>query len=149
MAEAGKINTTILLVEDNPGDQKLFSKSLQMKEIDSQVVTADTGEEAVEYFKAANEDKNFIRPDLIILDLNMPGMGGKAFLKHFKNMEEFNDIPVVVLTTSDSDIDIVESYKLQAAGYIKKPVSLKGFLEVISTLEKYWIGTCKLPGRDS
>ncbi|AQQ09080.1 Response regulator rcp1 [Sedimentisphaera cyanobacteriorum] len=149
MAEAGKINTTILLVEDNPGDQKLFSKSLQMKEIDSEVVTVGTGEEAVEYFKSAGGDINFIRPDLIILDLNMPGMGGKAFLKQFKKMEDFNDIPVVVLTTSDSDIDIVESYKLQAAGYIKKPVSLKGFLDVISTLEQYWMGICRLPGRDS
>ena len=82
-------------------------------------------------------------PDLILLDLNMPGIGGKEFLKCIKADNQLDTIPVVILTTSDSDQDIIDSYKLHASGYIKKPVSLIGFKDVLRDLEEYWFVICK------
>jgi CheY-like chemotaxis protein len=82
-------------------------------------------------------------PDLILLDLNMPGMGGQEFLKLLKSDEELSTVPVVILTTSDSDKDIVESFKLQASGYIKKPGSLTGFQEIMHNVTDYWFLICK------
>ena len=82
-------------------------------------------------------------PDLILLDLNMPGMGGKELLKLVKADEELRSIPVVILTTSDADKDILESYELQASGYIKKPVSIDEFAVVMRDLSEYWFVICK------
>ena len=82
-------------------------------------------------------------PDLILLDLNMPGMGGKELLKRIKADSRLDTIPVVILTTSDSDQDIIETYKLHASGYIKKPVTLQGFQEVFAQLEGYWFTICR------
>ena len=82
---------------------------------------------------------------MILLDLNMPGMGGKEFLRRVKEDDALDTIPVVVLTTSDSEQDVLESYKLQCAGYIKKPVTFETLIEVVETLGKYWLGVVKLP----
>lgn len=136
---------TILLVEDDPGDQKLIKNSLQHQKIGNDILISETAEEALEYLagsKAGNPECP--KPDLILLDLNMPGMGGKEFLRHIKADDELDTIPVVVLTTSDSEQDIIESYKLHAAGYIKKPVTLEGFEQVMRELEGYWFVICKL-----
>ena len=91
--------------------------------------------------KAGNTDCSL--PDLILLDLNMPGIGGKEFLKRIKADDDLDTIPVVILTTSDSDQDILDSYKLHASGYIKKPVSLDGFGDILDKLEDYWFVICK------
>ena len=135
---------TILLVEDDAGDQKLIKRSLAQQKISNEILTAESAEQALEYLSGSSEDHHELpRPDLILLDLNMPGMGGKEFLRHIKDDDRLDTIPVVVLTTSDSDRDILESYKLHASGYIKKPVNVQGFQEVMSKLEAYWFTICK------
>lgn len=132
----------IMLVEDDPGDQKLIKTSLHQQHITNTPVVFGSGEDALEYLKNNKESKNDL-PDLILLDLNMPGMGGREFLRIVKADPVFEIIPVVILTTSDADRDILESFRLQAAGYIKKPVSLQEFQEVIQTLSDYWFTICK------
>ena len=135
---------TILLVEDDPGDQKLIKLSLERQRISNDVFVAETAEEALDYLSRSKAGDSECPPiDLILLDLNMPGMGGKEFLRRIKEDDQLDTIPVVILTTSNSDQDILESYKLHAAGYIKKPVTLEGFREVIHDLEEYWFVICR------
>jgi len=135
---------TILLVEDDLGDQKLIKMSLERQRISNDIFVAETGEAALDYLSRSKAGDSECPPiDLILLDLNMPGMGGKEFLRRIKEDDQLDTIPVVILTTSDSEQDILESYKLHAAGYIKKPVSLEGFREVMHDLEEYWFVICK------
>ena len=134
----------ILLVEDDKGDQKLIKKSMLKEKIVNDLRIVDNGEEALKYLqKSKTGDPEYPMPDLILLDLNMPGMGGKELLKHVKKDEELRIIPIVVLTTSDSEQDIIDSYKLYASGYINKPITLRGFQEVVENLEEYWFMVCK------
>jgi CheY-like chemotaxis protein len=133
---------TIMLVEDDPGDQKLIKTSLKEQKITNMPLVFNCGEDALEYLQKTKEAKAQM-PDLILLDLNMPGMGGREFLRLIKADTELEIIPVVILTTSDADRDILESFRLQAAGYIKKPVNLPEFQEVIQTLSEYWFTICK------
>jgi len=133
---------TIMLVEDDPGDQKLIKTSLREQHITNTPVVVGSGEEALEYLHKTKSEETIL-PDLILLDLNMPGMGGREFLRQVKADTELESIPVVVLTTSDADRDILESFRLQAAGYIKKPVNLPEFQDVIQTLSDYWFTICK------
>lgn len=140
----------ILLVEDDPGDQKLIKKSLCNQKVGNDIKIADCAENALEYLeKSKAGDNDFPMPDLILLDLNMPGMGGKEFLKEVKSDSALSIIPVVILTTSDSDKDILESFKLQASGYVKKPVTLVEFQKVLSDLTDYWFVICKHVDQDS
>lgn len=135
----------IMLVEDDPGDQKLIKQSLLKQRIRNEIHITGTAEEALEFLaKAKDGIDNFPMPDLILLDLNMPGIGGKEFLKRIKEDDKLDTIPVVILTTSDSDQDILDSYKLHASGYIKKPVSLDGFKEIFHNLQEYWFVICKI-----
>lgn len=135
---------SILLVEDDLGDQKLIRNSFKNNRIATSLRTCSSGEEALEYLqKNATGGDDCWLPDLILLDLNMPGMGGKEFLRKIKEDESLSSIPVVVLTTSDSDKDVLESYQLQAAGYVKKPVDLPEFQKVVSELSDYWFVICK------
>ena len=137
-------SVVILLVEDDPGDQKLTRKSLLEAKIVNDVVIVENGEQALKYLeRSKNGDNKCPAPDLILLDLNMPGMGGKEFLKRIKADENFGMIPVVILTTSDLEHDIRESYKLHAAGYIKKPVTIDGFQRMVHNLQEYWFSMCK------
>lgn len=134
----------IMLVEDDPGDQKLIKNSLLAQKIGNRLFILETAEDALDYLAASKAgDVECPKPDLILLDLNMPGMGGKEFLKHIKTDDQFDTIPVVILTTSDSDQDILDSYKLHASGYVKKPVTLDGFKQVVRELEEYWFVICK------
>jgi len=135
---------TIMLIEDDLGDQKLIRMSLKEQRLSNIPVVLSSAEEALCYLKKNKTPENKdILPDLILLDLNMPGMGGKEFLRQIKADPQFEAIPVVILTTSDSDKDILESFRLQAAGYIKKPVSLTDFQEVMQTLTDYWFTICR------
>ncbi|MHC4113836.1 MAG: response regulator [Planctomycetota bacterium] len=134
----------ILLVEDDTGDQKLIKNSLLDQKIGNHLFIVETAEDALDYLEASKgDDVERPKPDLILLDLNMPGIGGKEFLKRIKADDELDTIPVVVLTTSDSEQDILESYKLHASGYVKKPVTLEGFEQVMRELEAYWFVICK------
>ena len=138
--------TTILPVEDDQGDQKLIKTSLKYQGITSELHISNTAEEALD-FLYSGEDTNDgnPHPDLILLDLNMPGMGGKEFLKQIKADESLKQIPVVILTTSNAELDIIDCYRLQAAGYIHKPGTLGEFKQVVEELGKYWFSLCKLP----
>lgn len=135
---------TIMLIEDDLGDQKLIRMSLKEQRISNIPIVLSSAEEALCYLKKCKMGEgNDTIPDLILLDLNMPGMGGKEFLRQIKGDPQFEAIPVVILTTSDSDKDILESFRLQAAGYIKKPVNLTDFQEVMQTLADYWFTICR------
>jgi CheY-like chemotaxis protein len=142
----------ILLIEDDVGDQKLIRQSLESGRIANELYITRAAEEALEYLqKSKNNNAEYPLPDLILLDLYMPGMGGMNFLSAIKKDELLDTIPVVVLTTSDSDQDILESFKLQASGYVKKPVSLEEFRRVMESLTDYWFVICRRiePSRDS
>ena len=134
--------TVVLLVEDDAGDQKLVKKALADRENGNKLYVVGNGEEALEYLQRSKcGDAESPWPNLILLDLNMPGMGGKEFLRRIKADDDLCSIPVVVLTVSDLETDILESYKLNAAGYVRKSTSLKEFQKAVSRLATYWFRT--------
>ena len=139
----------ILLVEDDPGDQKLITVSLKNQKLGNKVYTADSGEEAMDFLYLRDKYSDCApQPDLILLDLNMPGMGGKEFLRRIKGDEKMKTIPVIILTSSDSDEDILDTYNLHASGYVKKPVKLEDFKRVMKQINEYWFVICRLPPRE-
>ena len=141
---------TILLVEDDLADQKLIRKSLEDQRVGNELHTVDSGEEAMDFLHCRGDYSNGTpRPDLILLDLNMPGMGGKEFLKRIKDDGGLRQIPVVILTTSNAERDIIDSYKLQAAGYMNKPVTVEEFTHVMEKIEEYWFIVCKRVPKES
>lgn len=139
----------VLLVEDDPGDQKLIKYALGTQHLHSNLKIVGTGEEALEYLegcKSQNHENPW--PDLILLDLNMPGMGGKEFLRNIKSDETLSDIPVVIVSTSDAESDIEDTYKLHAAGYVQKSASPDELQRIIQKLTKYWFATSSLVARN-
>ncbi len=144
---AGK-RITILLAEDDPGDQELTRRALQndLDRIDLRIV--ENGEEALEYLarQAAYAQPDAApRPDLILLDLNMPRMNGRELLKVLKNDPDLGRIPVVVLTTSEQEVDILRSYDLGCNSYIQKPVDMDQFVSAVRQLGHYWFEVVTLP----
>jgi chemotaxis family two-component system response regulator Rcp1 len=137
---------SILLVEDDPADQKLIKTSLEKQKVKTELNIASSAEEALDFLHhGADNGESNAYPDLILLDLNMPGMGGREFLKQVKTDEELKHISVVILTSSNSEKDIVESYELQAAGFVRKPVTLGELEQVAEAIQAYWFGLCRLP----
>jgi CheY-like chemotaxis protein len=130
----------ILLVEDDSVDAMTFKRTLKDLEIKNPVVHSLNGEEALEYLKAEGQEE----PCFIFLDLNMPRMNGIEFLEVAKNDETLRRIPVIVLTTSDNEKDIIESFNLGVAGYMVKSADYKEFVEAIRTVNLYW-SLSKLP----
>lgn len=140
---------TILLVEDDPADQKLIKVSLESQRVANDLYIVNTGEEGMDFLHQRGDYSSVVpRPDLILLDLNMPGMGGKEFLKRIKDDKNLKQIPVVIVTTSDLEKDIIDSYDLQAGGYVRKPVTLDGFKEVMEKIGEYWFVLCKRPPKE-
>ena len=140
---------TILLVEDDPADQKLIKTSLKNQRIANELHIVSSAEEGLDFlYSRGHYSGGTASPDLILLDLNMPGMGGKEFLKQIKAAEGLKQIPVVILTTSNSERDIIDSYRLQAAGYVHKPVTLDEFIQIMGEIEDYWFVVCKLPSKE-
>ena len=138
----------ILLVEDDPGDQKLVRYALQFQKHQSNLKVVGTAEEALDYLRrSVDGDESAPRPDIILLDLNMPGMGGKRFLRNIKADEQLCTIPVVVVSTSGAEQDVTESYKLHAAGYVQKSSSLDKLRRIIQKLTQYWFATSTLVKR--
>ena len=139
----------ILLVEDDMADQKLIKSMIAKQEIAYDLYVTHSAEEALDTLRSnKNSNRGFTRPDLIILDLNMPGMGGREFLKHIKTNERLKQIPVVILTCSASELDVQDSYKLQAAGFITKPAGLVELERVIGEIVEYWSNLCRLPYKE-
>ncbi len=137
----------ILLVEDSPSDMKLTLTVLEKAKIANRVSHVEDGVEAMDFLWRKGTYADAPRPDVILLDLNLPRKDGREVLAELKNEPAFATIPVVVLTTSKAEQDILRSYELHANCYITKPVEFNGFLEVIQSIEKFWLAVVTLPGR--
>jgi two-component system, chemotaxis family, response regulator Rcp1 len=135
----------ILLVEDSPGDVRLTREAFKDAKVHTNLHVALDGAEAMDFLNREGEHANAPRPDLILLDLNLPKKDGREVLEEIKQSPTLKSIPVVVLTTSASDADILRSYKLHANCYITKPVGLDGFLEVVKSIDNFWLTVVKLP----
>ena len=135
----------VLFVEDDPGDVELTLEVLNNNKVKVNLNIVNDGVKAMEYLRKEGEYKDTTRPDVILLDLNMPRMDGREVLQEVKNDENLKTIPVVVLTTSDADEDIVKSYTSGANCYITKPVGLEQFTKVVRSLEEFWFTVVKFP----
>lgn len=138
-------NFVVLLVEDEPADVHLTKMAFRESKVLVDVYDVGDGVEALDFLEAKGKHASAPRPDLILLDLNMPRMDGKTFLKRFKASDQFKHIPVVILTTSEAETDVVTSYDLGANGFIVKPVDIEQFIAAIQTLEDYWLKLVKRP----
>jgi CheY-like chemotaxis protein len=137
----------ILLIEDNPADVDLTREMIGNGKIKSVVSNVGDGEEAIAYLQQRGRYREAVRPDLILLDLNLPKKDGRAVLSEIKKDDRLKDIPVVVLTTSEAETDVLRSYQLHANCYISKPVDLAKFSNIIRSIEDFWLTVAKLPGR--
>ncbi len=137
----------ILLVEDNPGDVRLTKEALKGSKVNNTMHVAEDGVEAMTYLRREGEYKDAPRPDLILLDLNLPRMDGREVLDKIKTDDKLKTIPVVILTTSEDDEDILRAYNLHANCYIKKPVNLDQFIKIVNSIEDFWFSIVKLPDR--
>ncbi len=135
----------ILLAEDNPGDVFLIKQALNQNGLPYQLAQVSDGEEIMKFLYQQEKYKNSIRPNIIILDLNLPKKHGFDVLKEIKQDEELKIIPIVVLTSSKSEKDIIKSYSLHASCYLTKPVDLTEFMAAIKSLKEFWFRFVQLP----
>jgi len=135
----------ILLIEDNPGDVRLTTEVLKDSKIINKLNVVEDGEEVLAYLRKEGKYKNKTRPDLILLDLNLPKKNGKEVLAEIKGDKSFKRIPVVVLTISQAYEDIMRIYDLHANCYITKPVDIDQFIKVVRSIEYFWFSIVKLP----
>jgi CheY-like chemotaxis protein len=135
----------ILLVEDNPGDVRLTREILADSKVCNQLVVAGNGEEALAILRREGLYRESPRPDVILLDLNLPGKDGREVLAEIKADPGLAIIPVVILTSSAADEDVLRSYNLQANCYVTKPIDLHDFVKVVKSIEDFWLEIVKLP----
>ena len=137
----------ILLVEDNPGDVRLTMEGFKGATVNHNLRVVEDGVEAMALLRRKGEYADARRPDLILLDINLPRKDGREVLSEIKADQDLRRIPVVILTTSDAEEDIVKLYDLHANCYITKPLDLEQFLEVVRSIEHFWLSAVKLPPR--
>ncbi len=135
----------ILLVEDNPGDVRLTIEGLNEGKVRNNLHVARDGVEALAFLRRQAQFADAVRPDLILLDLNLPRKDGREVLADIKSDADLKTIPVVVLTTSRAEQDVLHSYQLQANCYITKPVDLEQFITVVKSIEDFWLTVVTLP----
>lgn len=135
----------ILLIEDNPGDARLAREALRDAKVRNNLSWVPDGVEGMAYLKRQGKYGQSPRPDLILLDLNLPRKDGREVLSEIKADESLRRIPVVILTTSQAEEDILRAYHLNANCYITKPVDLEQFMKVVKTIEDFWLTIVKLP----
>lgn len=135
----------ILLVEDSPGDIRLTMEALKESRILNNLHVVTDGEEALDFLMRRGTYENAVKADLILLDLNLPKISGFEVLSVIKASPELRVIPVIVLTTSESEKDILKSYELYVNCFVSKPVEFSSFFEVIKSIEDFWFTTVKLP----
>lgn len=134
---------TVLLVEDDPGDVLLIREAFEDHKLNNTLLVAGDGVEALELLRHADTE----RPDLVLLDLNLPRKDGREVLREIKADDTLRSIPVVVLTTSDAEEDILRSYDLHANAYVTKPVDFDRFIDVVRQIDDFFVSVVKLPGR--
>ena len=135
----------ILLVEDNPGDADLAREALEESKIKNDLYVVDDGEKAMQFLYRQGEYTSVPRPDLVLLDLNLPKKDGREVLKEIKSDPGLRRIPVVILTISKAEEDVLKSYDLHANCYITKPIDLSQFMKVVRSIEDFWLTIVKLP----
>ncbi len=135
----------ILLVEDNPGDISLTKEAFKGAKVANQIHVVQDGEEALRYLHKKDQYANSKHPDIILLDLNLPKKDGREVLKEIKNDPDLRRIPVVILTTSKAEEDIIGAYDNHANCYIRKPVDFQRFMEIVHQIESFWLSIVKLP----
>jgi two-component system, chemotaxis family, response regulator Rcp1 len=147
MKGIGALTTTlqVLLVEDSAGDVRLTREAFQDAKVHIDLHVASDGAEAMAFLRHEGKHADAPRPDLILLDLNLPKKDGRAVLTEIKQDPSLQTIPVVILTTSASEEDVLKSYMLHANCYITKPVDLEGFLKVVKSIDNFWLTVVKLP----
>jgi CheY-like chemotaxis protein len=135
----------ILLVEDNPGDYRLTQEALKEGKVYNNLYWARDGIEALDFLKRRGKHADAPRPDIILLDLNLPKKDGREVLSEIKRDEDLRAIPVVILTTSKAEEDVLRSYDLHANCYVTKPVDLDKFIVVVQSIDRFWLTIATLP----
>ncbi|MEI9937830.1 MAG: response regulator [Pseudomonadota bacterium] len=135
----------VLLIEDSPGDVRLTQEAFREANQDVRLHVAYDGVEAMSFLKRTGKNVDAPRPDLILLDLNLPRMDGREVLVQIKEDDDLKTIPTVILTTSDAEADIAKSYELQANCYLSKPVQLDAFESLVKSINDFWLTKAKLP----
>jgi CheY-like chemotaxis protein len=137
----------LLLIEDDPGDVLMTREALSDAKILHNLHVADNGEAAVAFLRRSGDYADVPRPDLVFLDLNLPRLDGREVLALIKSDESLRQIPVVILTTSDAEDDIVRSYDLHANAYVTKPVDFSAFMDVVRQVDDFFLTVARLPNR--
>jgi len=137
----------ILLVEDNPADVRLTIEVFKDSRITNHISVANDGEEAMDFLHKRGKYAGEMRPDLVLLDLNLPKKDGREVLTEIKADQELKTIPIIVLTTSDADQDVWKAYDAGVNSYITKPVDLEQFIGIFRSIEDFWLTIVKLPTR--
>ncbi len=136
----------VLLVEDNPGDVELTREALAESKVAVNLSVVGDGVEALAFLRREGEHRDAPRPDLIILDLNLPKKDGRQVLEEMKADRNMSTIPVVVLTTSEAEEDVLRSYELHANAYVTKPLDFMRFSEIVQRIDEFWFTIVRLPG---
>lgn len=137
----------VLLVEDNPADVRLTMEALREGKMAPKLSVVSDGVEAMAFLQRQNQYKNAPRPDIILLDLNLPRKSGLEVLQEIKTSPEFQNIPVIILTTSHAEGDVLKTYEHHANCYLTKPVDFNQFVQVVHMIENFWLTLVKLPSR--
>jgi CheY-like chemotaxis protein len=143
----GKSPIEVLLVEDDPGDVMMTKEAFEEHKLRNRLTVVSDGDAALAYLRREGEYADAVMPDLILLDLNLPRRDGREVLEEIKKDEELCRIPVVVLTTSRAEEDILRSYQLHANAYVTKPVDFDRFISVVRQIDEFFVSVVKLPPR--
>lgn len=137
----------VLFVEDNPGDWRLYEKVFSAASPNARLSVVSDGDAALAYVRREPPFEASRRPDLMVIDLNLPRRDGRELLSKLKSDADLHTIPVIVITSSDAETDIIKSYELHANCFLTKPLSLDEFLRTLETTAKFWLTVARLPGR--
>jgi CheY-like chemotaxis protein len=137
----------VLLVDDDPGDTLMIREAFEHNKVSNALECVADGVQAMQYLRREGEYANAARPDLILLDLNLPRKDGREVLAEIKSDPQLSTIPVVVLTTSHAEEDVLKSYQLHANAYVTKPVDFERFIEVVRQIDEFFVTVVKLPGQ--
>ena len=141
------MSVEVLLVEDNEGDVRLTREAFRDADMPVRLHVASDGVEAMAFLRREGPHKNAPRPDLVLLDLNLPRMDGREVLARIKQDESLKSIPTLILTTSEAEVDVMKSYQLQANSYLTKPVYFDVFESLVKSISEFWLSKVKLPPR--